>query len=67
MKCNMCESNCLLTAKDLQNIFGCSKNRAYDIMHAKGFPSIQIGRRYYTKKSDLDTWLETWAGRQFII
>ena len=41
----------LLTAKDIQRIFSCGKNRAYELIHAHGFPAIQICGRYYVKEN----------------
>lgn len=38
----------LYTPKDLQNIFGCGRKRAYEIMHIAGFPSCGFGDRVYT-------------------
>ena len=55
----------LLTAKDLQHIFGCGKNRAYKLMHTAGFPALQIAGRFYVKQSALDRWTDQYAGRTF--
>ena len=57
----------LLTSKDLQIIFNCSRNRAYELIHSSGFPTLQICGRYYVRESALNHWLDTYTGRQFII
>ena len=47
----------MLTAKDLQEYFGCGKNQAYALMHSRGFPAIQINRRLYVAQEELDKWI----------
>lgn len=59
--------NRLLTCKDLQNVFHCGKDKAYQLMHSSGFPTIQVGGRYYVKQGDLNTWLNTYTGRKYIL
>lgn len=54
----------LYTPEDLQNIFKCSKNHAYQIMHSKTFPSIQINRRLYITKENLTKWLSQNSNRK---
>jgi len=46
-----------LTVKELQNIIGCSSNKAYKIIKIKGFPKIRIGKNYYIDKDLLEKWL----------
>ena len=46
------------TALDLQEIFKCGKNRAYEIMHLKGFPSFKVCGSYYVEKSALEKWIQ---------
>lgn len=53
----------LMTAKDIVEILGCSKEFAYVIIHMNGFPKIKIGRRYYVVKKDWDTWLSNHIGK----
>ncbi len=57
----------LLTAKDLQRIFGCGKNRAYELMHTAGFPALQIAGRFYVKQSAFDRWLDRYSGCTFCL
>lgn len=64
---NVSADDRLLTAKDLRNIIGCSKDRAYELIHSESFPCIKIGSRYYVKKSAVDLWLETYSGREYLI
>lgn len=47
----------LLTAKDIQKYFSCGKNRAYNIIHTNGFPTIRIGKRLYIPKQEFEKWL----------
>ena len=57
----------MLTAKDIKAIIGCSKNRAYELMHSRGFPSIQIGHRFYVKEEAFNNWIGTYTGRKFML
>ena len=47
----------MLTVKDLQNILKIGRDKAYGLMHAKSFPSIKIGGRYYVQEQALQEWL----------
>lgn len=57
----------LLTVKDLQAVFSCGKDKAYQLMHSSGFPTIQVGGRYYVRHDDLDRWLSAYTGRKYIL
>ena len=48
----------LYTALDLRSIFKCGKNRAYEIMHMKGFPAIKVCGSYYVEKNALENWIK---------
>jgi hypothetical protein len=53
----------ILTVKDIQTVFQCGKNQAYEIIHTNGFPSMQIGRRYYVYERAFTAWLEKNQGK----
>lgn len=57
----------LLTVKDLQELLKIGRDTAYSLMHAKGFPSIKLGGRYYVTREELDKWLSKYAYKEFII
>lgn len=57
----------MLTAKDIKAIIGCSKNRAYELMHSRSFPSIQIGHRFYVERTAFERWIGTYTGRKFTL
>ena len=57
----------LLTAKDLQYIFSVGKNRAYELMNSKAFPSLQIGSRKYVSRTALQEWVKTYTGKEYLI
>lgn len=57
----------MLTAKDLQVQLKIGRDRAYALMHSKGFPSIKIGSRYYVTQAALDAWLERYAYKSYIL
>ena len=55
----------LLATKDLQKELNVGRDRAYNLMHAKGFPSIKIGRRYYVEPEELHKWIQRYTYREF--
>ena len=57
----------LLTIKDIQTIFGCGKDKAYQIVTKRGFPSIKIGRVYYISEKNLQKWIENNFGNTVYI
>lgn len=48
-----------LRAEDVADILGVSRANAYVIMHSKGFPKMQIGKRIMVTKENLRAWMET--------
>ena len=57
----------ILRVKDLQQIFGCSKERAYKLANSKGFPSIKIGKQIYIPEEELAKWIEMYTYKEFKI
>ena len=54
------------TVKDLQIQLKIGRDRAYALMHSKGFPSIKIGSRYYVTQTALDAWLERYEYKTYV-
>lgn len=48
----------MLSVKDIKDILGCSNDKAYAIVRHKGFPSIKIGRQYYTPQHEFEKWVK---------
>lgn len=57
----------LLDVKQLRNRLNVSRDTAYALVHAKGFPSMKIGGRYYVSEEALKKWLVKYEGREFIL
>lgn len=57
----------MLDTKDIQRIFKCSKNTAYNLMHSDGFPSIKVGRRIFVSNLSLHKWLYQNEGKTFAL
>ena len=57
----------LLTVKDLQLLLNISRDLAYALMHAHGFPSMKIGGRYFVSRDALERWLQRYEGKEFAI
>ena len=57
----------LLTVKDLQALLNISRDLAYGLMHAHGFPSMKIGGRYFVSRDALERWLQRYEGKEFAV
>lgn len=57
----------VLTVKELVTVLHVGRDKAYALMHAKGFPSIKIGGRYYVTSSALERWLQQYESRTFTL
>lgn len=56
----------LYTPKEIQKIFKCGRNQAYEIIHSNGFPKIQIGRKILIPKNKLEKWIDGNIGKTII-
>lgn len=66
-KITQTESDIILyTVKDIQEIFKCGINQAYQIVHSNGFPKIQIGRKIYIPKDKFEKWINGNIGKTII-
>lgn len=63
----MADSVKMLDINDLQRILKIGKNSAYQLMQTKGFPSMQIGRRWLIPEEALKDWLKNNEYRQISI
>ena len=57
----------MYTVKEIRAIFKCSKNQAYDIVNASGFPSMKIGGKILTEKRALEKWIDRNRGRSIAL
>lgn len=48
----------MLNADQLAQVLGISRAGAYQLMHAKDFPTVRIGKRMIVPKEGLYKWLE---------
>lgn len=48
----------IYTTKNIQEILGCGRKQAYEVMHIKDFPSFQIGNKLYVEKMAFELWLK---------
>ena len=47
-----------LTVKEVQQILKIGTNSAYNLIHSKAFPVIQIGQTYRIPKASFYAWME---------
>lgn len=50
-----------LSATQVAQVLGISRANAYTLMHAKGFPTIRIGKRMVVPKDKLIEWMAVQA------
>ena len=48
----------ILTAEDIANILMINKNKAYELMKQKGFPTITMGRLKRVNRDSFFKWIE---------
>ena len=63
---NTIENVKLLQVRDLMKT-GLSRDKAYALMQASAFPSIQIGKTYFVTEENFRKWLAENTGRQFTL
>lgn len=61
------ESLKVYTAKDLQKLFGISKDRSYQLLHNKQFPTVTINKRMYVTEDALKKWLHNLEGKSIFL
>lgn len=47
-----------LCAEEVAQVLGVSRAGAYTLMHSKGFPVLQVGKRLVVPKDKLLEWIE---------
>lgn len=57
----------LYTPEDIQRIFMCGKNQAYQLIHSSGFPKLQINRKLYIPKDKLEKWISGNTGKKISV
>lgn len=48
----------VLNPKDVAEVLGISRNKAYEIIHSSEFPVFRVGKQYRVSKKNFLTWLE---------
>lgn len=51
----------LITAGDLADRWGCSRQHVYNLLH-RGLPSLKLGRSRRFRVADAEAWLEAQQG-----
>lgn len=49
----------VLTPKDVARVMCISRNKAYEVVHSKNFPSFKVGKQYRVSRDKFLTWLST--------
>lgn len=48
----------MYNVKDIQEMFGVGRKKAYEVMHMNGFPSIQIDSMLLVERTQLLNWID---------
>jgi hypothetical protein len=57
----------IYNTSDIQRIFKCGKQQAYQLMNTKGFPSIRLNSKLIVEKTALLHWLKMNQGKQILM
>ena len=49
--------------RDLYELLPLGKNQIYSLVKSKGFPSIQVGKKFLIPKKSFENWLEQQAAQ----
>jgi len=52
----MTENSKYYSIKDIQELFGCGRSKAYDIIALPMFPKMRIGKTFYIDKAEFEKW-----------
>ena len=61
-----------LSLKDIQQLLGIGRTKAYELVTTGGLPAVRIGRCIRVNRKELDEWLRAqryadWTGRDFLL
>lgn len=62
---NKSEEKLTLNVEEAARLTGLGINKMYELINAKGFPTITVGRRKLIVKSKFIEWLEMNIGKNF--
>ena len=52
----------MLNAETLAKVLGVAPSSAYELMHAKDFPTLKVGNRLVIPKEDFIAWVRSHTG-----
>ena len=61
MKCN----EKIIDVKTFAKEYNIGVNNAYQLVHAKGFPMIRVGKKILIIRSEIDEWFVNNIGKEF--
>lgn len=57
----------VMKVEDVKKALGIGNDKAYALMHSKGFPSTRIGKTYFITEEKFNEWLNKQAGKDIDI
>lgn len=54
----------LLSVYELAAYLNIGRNKALELLHADGFPTIRLGKRIFANKEQVDRWIDEQTGKQ---
>ena len=52
----------VLTQREVGEVLGISRNRAYEVMHSADFPTFRVGKMLRVSKTDFLLWIDQQRG-----
>lgn len=53
--------------KDVSQMLGIGRDKAYALFKSKGFPSTKIGKTYFIMPEKFEKWLSDCAGKEYLL
>lgn len=57
----------MLTPKEVSEIIGLGLNNTYKLFGLKGFPKIQIGKKYFVNEEELKKFIQEYKGTKIYL
>ncbi len=55
----------VLKPRDVSEIMGIGRDRAYRLFKSNAFPSLRIGNTYFVTAENFQKWLNEYAGKEY--
>lgn len=57
----------IYNVENLSKILNIGKNKTYELMKSKSFPSYRIGKQYFVTEDNLNKWLNSVTNKEVVL